>query len=211
LVRNGETKWLLRQVLDRYVPRHLVERPKMGFSVPIGEWLRVPLRDWAEDLLAPSRYGGGILDVKPAQEIWRKHIWGRRTMGRSYGPFFPSRRGEDIGASKCPGGRRRPVMRWQFLPGAEGTQVRILCVTNMYPSPQRPGYGAFVWQQVEQLRRFGHTVEASYSWIQSKMNYLRCTLDVMRMTSALAYDIVHVHYGYSAYPAVFRLHLTKHR
>lgn len=74
LVRNGETKWLLRRVLDRFVPRHLVERPKMGFGVPIGEWLRVPLRDWAEDLLAPARYGGGILDVKPAQEIWRRHI-----------------------------------------------------------------------------------------------------------------------------------------
>jgi asparagine synthase (glutamine-hydrolysing) len=81
LVRNGETKWLLRQVLDRFVPRHLVERPKMGFSVPIGEWLRVPSRDWAEDLFAPARYGGGILDVKPAQEIWRRHISGEKNYG----------------------------------------------------------------------------------------------------------------------------------
>jgi asparagine synthase (glutamine-hydrolysing) len=78
LVRNGETKWLLRRVLDRFVPRHLVERPKMGFGVPIGEWLRVPLRDWAEDLFAPARYGRGILDVKPAQELWRKHISGEK-------------------------------------------------------------------------------------------------------------------------------------
>jgi asparagine synthase (glutamine-hydrolysing) len=53
----------------------------MGFGVPIGEWLRVPLRDWAEDLLAPARYGGGILDVKPAQEIWRKHISGEKNYG----------------------------------------------------------------------------------------------------------------------------------
>ena len=84
--------------------------------------------------------------------------------------------------------------------------MRILCVTNMYPSPQRPGYGAFVCQQVEQMRRFGHTVDViNILGFQSKMNYLKCTLDVMRMTSAVAYDIVHAHYGYSAYPAMFRL------
>lgn len=76
----------------------------------------------------------------------------------------------------------------------------------MYPSPQRPGSGAFVCQQVEQLRRFGHTVDViDILGSQSKMNYLRCTLDVVRMTSAVAYDIVHAHYGYSAYPAMFRL------
>ena len=99
------------------------------------------------------------------------------------------------------------MTQWPFVPSVEGTLiVRILCVTNMYPSPQRPGYGAFVCQQVEQLRRFGHTVDViNILGFQSKMNYLRCTLDVMRMTSAVAYDIVHAHYGYSAYPAMFRL------
>lgn len=99
------------------------------------------------------------------------------------------------------------MTRWQFVPSVEGiTIVRILCVTNMYPSPQRPGSGAFVCQQVEQLRRFGHTVDViDILGSQSKMNYLRGTLDVMRMTSAVAYDIVHAHYGYSAYPAMFRL------
>jgi teichuronic acid biosynthesis glycosyltransferase TuaC len=99
------------------------------------------------------------------------------------------------------------VTRWQFVPSVEGRLiVRILCVTNMYPSPQRPGSGAFVSQQVEQLRRFGHTVDViDILGSQSRMNYLRGTLDVMRMTSAVAYDIVHAHYGYSAYPAMFRL------
>jgi teichuronic acid biosynthesis glycosyltransferase TuaC len=93
------------------------------------------------------------------------------------------------------------------VPSVEGALiVRILCVTNMYPSPQRPGSGAFVCQQVEQLRRFGHSVDViNILSFQSKMNYLRGALDVMRMTSSVAYDIVHAHYGYSAYPAMFRL------
>jgi len=50
-VRNGKTKWLLRQVLKRYVPAHLTERPKMGFAVPLAKWLAGPLREWSYDIL----------------------------------------------------------------------------------------------------------------------------------------------------------------
>src|SRR5690606_8650042 len=53
--RAGQTKWLLRQVLHRHVPRHLIERPKVGFGVPLAEWLRGPLRQWAESELDPMR------------------------------------------------------------------------------------------------------------------------------------------------------------
>lgn len=77
-VRNGETKWLLRRVLDRYVPRELVERPKMGFGVPLADWLRGPLREWAEDLLDPARLGGGFIDIDAARRLWREHLSGRR-------------------------------------------------------------------------------------------------------------------------------------
>lgn len=77
-IRNGEGKWLLRRVLDRYVPRELMERPKMGFGVPIGKWLRGPLRDWAEALLDENRLRAeGFLDVAPVRSAWAAHLAGR--------------------------------------------------------------------------------------------------------------------------------------
>jgi asparagine synthase (glutamine-hydrolysing) len=77
-IRGGESKWLLRRVLDRYVPRALIERPKMGFGVPLADWLRGPLREWGEDLLDASRFGGGFIDADPARRLWQQHISGRR-------------------------------------------------------------------------------------------------------------------------------------
>jgi asparagine synthase (glutamine-hydrolysing) len=73
-VRNGHTKWLLRRVLDRYISRGLVERPKMGFAVPLADWLRGPLRNWAEDLLDPQRVGGGLFDVAGVRRMWSAHL-----------------------------------------------------------------------------------------------------------------------------------------
>lgn len=79
LVRNGGGKWLLRQVLHRHVPPPLVDRPKMGFGIPIGQWLKGPLRPWAEDLLDPSRMEeAGVLYPAPIQRCWREHLSGQR-------------------------------------------------------------------------------------------------------------------------------------
>ncbi|NLY35151.1 MAG: asparagine synthase (glutamine-hydrolyzing) [Alcaligenaceae bacterium] len=73
-VRDGQNKWLLKQLLYRMVPRSLLDRPKKGFSVPMGEWLRGPLKDWANDLLDPSRLRKqGLLDDIQVHERWQQH------------------------------------------------------------------------------------------------------------------------------------------
>ncbi len=81
-VRGSLGKWALRQVLYRRLPRHLVERPKMGFSVPIDRWLRGPLRKWAEGLLSYDELGrSGLLDPAPIIGAWRELREGRRPAG----------------------------------------------------------------------------------------------------------------------------------
>jgi len=73
-MRRGESKWILRQVLYKHVPRELIDRPKMGFGVPIAEWLKAPLREWADDLLSPSSLDCcGLLSGKNISRKWIEH------------------------------------------------------------------------------------------------------------------------------------------
>ena len=82
-IRNGQGKWLLRQVLRRYLPEYLFERPKQGFNVPIGLWLRGPLRDWAQGLLDMRRIrDDGFIDSRSVQASWQEHLTGRRDRSR---------------------------------------------------------------------------------------------------------------------------------
>jgi asparagine synthase (glutamine-hydrolysing) len=78
-IRDGRSKWLMRSLLDRYVPRALIDRPKQGFSIPLAEWLRGPLRAWADQLLDPQQLqADGWLRADTVRDAWREHLSGRR-------------------------------------------------------------------------------------------------------------------------------------
>jgi asparagine synthase (glutamine-hydrolysing) len=76
-LRNGEAKWALRQLLYKRVPRDLIDRPKMGFGVPLADWIRGPLRGWAENLLDRKRLESqGLFNADPIRERWEAHLSG---------------------------------------------------------------------------------------------------------------------------------------
>ena len=77
---DAQWQWqMAAALLHRYVPRHIMERPKMGFGIPLGEWLRGPLREWSEDLLsASSLKDSSLLDVQMVRRYWDEHLSGRR-------------------------------------------------------------------------------------------------------------------------------------
>ena len=80
MLKNAQGKWILRQVLYRYVPRELIERPKSGFSIPIDSWLRGPLREWAENLLEEKRLEEeGFFNPEPIRLKWEEHLSGKRS------------------------------------------------------------------------------------------------------------------------------------
>lgn len=83
-VRDGKSKWLLRQVLGRHVPTSLTDRPKMGFGVPVEQWVTGPLREWAQSQLSVERLRKeGLLNVASVQDMWQQHLDGRAGSGAS--------------------------------------------------------------------------------------------------------------------------------
>lgn len=115
-IRHGEGKWLLRQVLYRHVPRSLMERPKMGFGVPIDAWLRGPMRDWAETLLAESRLRDeGWFDAGRVRAAWADHLSGRRNLQYHlwdvlmFQAWLERFNSSATVVSRCPSDARRPA------------------------------------------------------------------------------------------------------
>ena len=81
-IRDGQGKWLLRQVLQRYVPVQMFNRPKQGFGIPLDSWLRGPLRDWADNLLNETRIKNeGYINPVIVHRKWREHLSGHRNWG----------------------------------------------------------------------------------------------------------------------------------
>jgi asparagine synthase (glutamine-hydrolysing) len=114
-VRGRQGKWILRRVLDRYVPRHLVDRPKQGFDLPIDAWLRGPLRDWAEAMLAPGRLAReGFLRPEPIRTAWVEHLDGTRNHGWRIWPvlMFQTWQERWLGPASRDSSSRPPAVRW---------------------------------------------------------------------------------------------------
>ena len=81
-IRDNEGKWALRQILYKHVPKELIERPKTGFSIPLGLWLKGPLRDWAESLLDEQRLRDeGYFYPDMVRKLWSEHINGKKDWG----------------------------------------------------------------------------------------------------------------------------------
>jgi asparagine synthase (glutamine-hydrolysing) len=81
-LRNGESKWLLKQLLRKYVPAALHDRPKKGFGMPVGAWIRGGMREWAESLLAEQRLRQeGFLDAVRVRGLWSRHLEGATRSG----------------------------------------------------------------------------------------------------------------------------------
>jgi asparagine synthase (glutamine-hydrolysing) len=89
-VKYGEGKWILKKLLERYIPRQLFDRPKQGFGIPIGNWLRGPLQPWAGDMMSycRSRHGFGIIDFDKVNLIFKEHLSGSRNWGHKLWVLF---------------------------------------------------------------------------------------------------------------------------
>jgi asparagine synthase (glutamine-hydrolysing) len=85
-IRDGQGKWILRKILNKYVPQKLIDRPKQGFALPIDAWLRGPLREWADDLLEESRLiNEGFFHPEPIRIAWEEHLKGNNMHNKLWG------------------------------------------------------------------------------------------------------------------------------
>src|SRR3546814_4191951 len=105
LRKDGDGKWPLRQLFDRHLPPAFRDRPKQGFAIPVADWLRGPLRDWADDLFDTGRMeAAGLLDPAPIRRMWAEHRSGPRNWGAQLWTvaMFQAWRGRWLGSGSGP-------------------------------------------------------------------------------------------------------------
>ena len=165
--RNGQAKWALRQVAYRYVPAPLLDRPKQGFVIPVGEWLRGPLREWAEGLLDPARLSvEGYLDADVVRTRWAEHTSGRLNwQGKLWNVLMFQSWLDNERAESEATARDLPavsVVSTAEFPGAgapvEVRKLEYLSVVEYCFADQPGGSGRVAWDIAKAMQARGHAV-----------------------------------------------------
>ena len=163
--RDGRGKWALRQVAYRYVPTQLLDRPKQGFEIPVGDWLRGPLKDWAEGLLDPARLAAeGYLDADVVRERWAEHSAGRLNwQGKLWNVLMFQSWLDNEKAEREASARDLPAIPAVSTAEPEGAparprQLEYLAVVEYCFADQPGGSGRVAWDIAKAMQARGHAV-----------------------------------------------------
>ncbi len=179
--RDGRGKWALRQVAYRYVPPRLLDRPKQGFEIPVGDWLRGPLRDWAEGLLEPARLAAeGYLDPEPVRTRWDEHTAGRLNwQGKLWNVLmFQSWLDNEKAEREA---SARDLTAIPVVSTIEPRQLEYLAVVEYCFADQPGGSGRVAWDIAKAMQARGHAVTLLCYLLDSRMPEGITELDGIRI------------------------------
>ncbi len=179
--RDGRGKWALRQVAYRYVPPRLLDRPKQGFEIPVGDWLRGPLKEWAEGLLEPARLAAeGYLAPALVRQYWDEHTGGRLNwQGQLWNVLMFQSWLDNEKAEREAGARDLPASPVVFT--AEPVQLEYLAVVEYCFADQPGGSGRVAWDIARAMQARGHAVTLLCYLLDSRMPEGITELDGIRV------------------------------